>query len=124
MNSSLTLTFGAGYPSFWLRGTHQNNSLVTLEDIGNDQDGLCCMTCCCCSPSISNWFYPNGTKVPSEIVEWDFYHRGYSYSTTIYMHRRRGGVNGIYRCMIPDTRNVTQNIYIGVYTATTGELYM
>ena len=77
----------------------------------------------CSSPGISNWFFPNGTRVPSEIVEWDFYHGGYtsSYWSEIYMNRRRGGVNGIYCCDLPDAMNVTQTIYIGVYTADTGE---
>ena len=37
------------------------------------------------------------------------------------MHRRRDGVEGIYRCVIPDSTNVTQTIYIGVYTARNGE---
>ena len=39
------------------------------------------------------------------------------------MNRRRGGVDGIYRCEIPDSRNDTQTIYIGVYTAGSGEFY-
>ena len=38
----------------------------------------------------------------------------------LHMHRRRGGVNGIYHCKIPDVMNVTQAIYIGVYSASTG----
>ena len=42
----------------------------------------------------------------------------------IYLNRRRGRVNGIYHCVIPDSMNVIQNIYIGVYTASTGELYI
>ena len=40
------------------------------------------------------------------------------------MHRRRGGVTGIYSCEIPDARNVILTIYIGVYTADTGEWYI
>ena len=36
------------------------------------------------------------------------------------LHRRRGGVEGIYRCVISDSTNVTQTIYIGLYTACTG----
>ena len=40
------------------------------------------------------------------------------------LHRRRGGEEGIYRYMIPDMMNVNQTIYIGVYSATTGEWYM
>ena len=39
------------------------------------------------------------------------------------LNRRRGGEDGIYRCEIPDSANVNQTIYIGVYTAnsSTGE---
>jgi len=40
------------------------------------------------------------------------------------LNRRRGGEDGIYRCEITDSMNVTQTIYIGVYTASTGEWYM
>ena len=118
INSSLTLTFGAGYPRCWLRGTtYQNNSLVTLEDIGDDGYGLSCIGACY-SSVIRNWFFPNGTRVPSKVVGWDFYHIHRE------MQRRRGGVNGIYHCEILDAMNVTQTIYIGVYTAETGEWYV
>ena len=37
------------------------------------------------------------------------------------LNRRRGGEEGIYSCVIPDSTNVTQTIYIGVYTAQSGE---
>ena len=40
------------------------------------------------------------------------------------MHHRRGGVEGIYRCVIPDAMNVTQTVYIGVYSESTGEGYV
>ena len=105
---------------------------MNLEDIGEDDDALLCitdLTACCQSPytsemgpDIGNWFFPNGTRVPNGDVnvtsglQWDFYRtRGHS---TILMHRRRGGVTGIYRCEIPDALGVTQTIYI---EATTGE---
>ena len=35
----------------------------------------------------------------------------------VLLHRRRGGVEGVYSCEILDAMNVTQTIYIGVYTA-------
>ena len=35
------------------------------------------------------------------------------------LNRRRGGEEGIYRCEISDSVNVTHTIYIGVYTANT-----
>ena len=122
--------------------TYQNNSLVTLEDIGENSDALHCMTdyiaCCGRSESpggvvLGDWHYPNGTRVPNTILNysyaynysyrqlyiWDFYrNRGPS---VVRMHRREGGVNGIYHCVIPDTTGVNQTIYIGMYTASTGE---
>ena len=70
-------------------------------------------------PALGNWFFPNGTRVPSLGVGWDFYRtRG---QMVVRMKRRRGGVEGIYRCEIPDAMNVNQTIYIGVYSASTGE---
>ena len=107
--------------------TYQNNSLVTLEDIGEGDDALLCKTSllACCEPFLGNWFFPNGTGLPSEIVnvtsglQWEFYRdRGW---TVVRMHRRRGGVTGIYHCEIPDTVGIIKSIYIGVYTTNTGE---
>ena len=116
---------------FSLNGTtYQNNSLVTLEDIGEGGDALLCVTDqpACCQPphtqflsqsAIGNWFFPNGTRVPSSSQLWDFYRIGGQ--MVVLLHRRRGGENGIYCCEIPDAMNVTQYIYIGVYTENTGE---
>ena len=112
--------------------TYQNNSIVILEDIGEGDNALLCMTnlTACCRPpytggtrkAIRNWYFPNGTRLHSGRVngeEWDLYRtRG---KMAIHMDRRRGGVEGIYHCEIPDAMNVTQTIYIGVYSASTGE---
>ena len=109
---------------FLLRGTtYQNNSIVTLEDIGEWDDALLCITdqpVCCrhpytgeIGPLLGNWYFPNETILPSFWPQWDFYRdRG---QMMVNMHRRRGGVNGIYHCVIPNAMNVTQTIYIGVY---------
>ena len=140
---------GAGDVRFALNGTiYQNNSLVALEDIGEDGDALLCVTnnTMCCGRAqvphgriLGEWFYPNGTKVPNRLINilyhsrlvndryfidrqviiWEFYrNRGQS---VVRLHRRRGGVPGIYHCVIPDTAGVNQTIYIGVYTANVGE---
>ena len=100
---------------------YQNNSIVTLEDIGERDDALLCVTdqTVCCQPpyttsAIGNWFFPNGTRVPSSGNEWDFHKtRGLS---ALLLQRRRGGVTGIYSCVIPDAMNVIQTIYIGMYS--------
>ena len=114
---------------FSFRGTiYQNNSIVTLEDIGDDDDALLCITDQrnCCRPShtvmrtvFGGWYFPNGTWVPSAGQQWDFHRtRGQS---VVLLHRRRDGEDGIYRCEIPDIEHVNRSIYIGVYTASTGE---
>ena len=116
---------------FSLNGTiYQNNSIVTLEDIGENDDALLCKTDnhnCCRYPhtgvmrtAIGNWFFPNETRVPGVGKQWDFHRdRG---ASVVRLYRRRGGEEGIYRCEIPDSLNVIRTIYIGVYTASTGEL--
>ena len=114
---------GAGDVRFSLRNTtYQNNSLVTLEDIGEGDGALDCKTnqTTCYKPCQgNNWFFPNETRVPSAGQMWYFYRtRG---DMAVSMHRRRGGEEGIYHCVIPDSTNVNQTIYIGVYTTNTGE---
>ena len=129
---------GAGDVWFSLRNTtYQNNSIVILEDIGEGDDALLCITnlTACYQPNVNdtgkvvpasgNWYFPNGTRVPSNKVnctsgeEWEFYsNRG---QMVVRMYRRRGGVEGIYCCVIPVAMNVIQTIYIGVYSASTGE---
>ena len=102
---------------------------MVLENIGEgDDDALLCITNFrnCCRPpytdpigqsTIGNWYFPNETRVPSSGIQWDFYRtRG---RMRVFLHRRRGGVEGIYSCEIPDTMNVIQTIYIGVYCAVT-----
>ena len=106
--------------------TYQNNSLVTLKNIGiTNNDSLLCVTNpkknYCSGTPLGNWFFPNGTRVPSKVVNgtWDLYRtRGHM---VVRMHRKGDGEDGIYRCVIPDSMSITQTIYIGVYTASTGE---
>ena len=102
---------------------------MTLEDVGEGDYALHCVTdqtACCRRPyallSLGNWFFPNGTRVPSSGFMWDIDRtRGHM---VVFLHHRRGGVTGIYSCVIPDGMNVNQTIYIGVYTASSGEWYI
>ena len=126
---SLSSFSGADDIWFSLRGIpYRNNSIVILEDIDEHDDALLCatnQTACCRHPYTGengNWFLPNGSRVPSKHNnESDFYRdRGHM---VVRLNRRRDGKEGIYRCEIADTMNVTQTIYIGVYSASTGEWY-
>ena len=118
----------AGDVWFSLNGTtYQNNSLVTLEDIGEKNASLLCMTklTACCSKSytsgnpsvLGNWFFPNKTRVYSDSKI--YRDRGHM---VVRMNRREGGEDGIYYCEIPDSMEVKQTIYIGVYNASTGKV--
>ena len=105
-----------------------NHGFVLLDNIGESSNSLLCLTdnrmCCgrAQSPNmgiLGEWYYPNGTRVANNGEMWDFYrNRGQS---VVRMHHRRGGVTGIYHCEIPNTAGVGQTMYIGVYTADTGE---
>ena len=104
---------------------------MTLEDIDSNSDAVLCitnLTACCKAPytgingsAIGNWFFPNGTRVPSQGIEWDFYR--VRKQMVVDLNRRRGGVDGIYRCEIPYSASINQTIYIGVYGISTGEIY-
>ena len=99
---------------------------MTLEDIGEGDDALLCLTdlTTCCQAGftrtvLGNWFFPNGTRVPTSGNQWDFHRtRGQS---VVRLQRRRGGEEGIYSCVISDAMNVIQTIYIGVYSRTNAQ---
>ena len=99
---------------------------MTQEDIGENDTALLCMTnltACCQAPStgengsaLGSWFFPNGTRVCCCGNEWIYRDRG---QMVVGLNRRSVGVEGIYRCEIPDSTNVPQTMYIGVYRAST-----
>ena len=101
--------------------TYQNNSLLSLGDIGENDTALICKTnqTACFSDPIGNWVFPNGSKFHSKADQYNLYETGGE--MMVLMHRRRGGEDGIYHCEIADSTNNTQNIYIGVYNTSTGE---
>ena len=102
---------------------------MTLEEIGDGDDALLCMTnytACCRRPytgemgtALGNWFFPNRTRVPSKDVQWDLFRT--RDHMMVRMNRRRSGEEGIYHCHIPDAMDVIKTMYIGVYSASSGE---
>ena len=113
-----------------------NHGIVYLQDIGEHHTALLCLTnnTHCCSRQYTyggtiqgQWYFPNGTSVPNRgsyyIFDghyWKFYRdRGLG---VVRMHRRRGGVVGIYRCEIPDANGVNQTLFVGLYNQGSGTL--
>ena len=104
-----------------------NHGFVLLDNIGESSNSLRCLTnntaCCGRAQSpymdiLGDWYYPNDTVVANTGNGWEFYrNRGQS---VVRLNRRRDGVDGIYRCVIPDAEGVNQIMFIGVYTANTG----
>ena len=94
-----------------------NNSIIALADIGEIGDALICKTdlvnCCGTSPNrFGQFYYPNGTAVPINNQNEGFYrNRG---DQEIRLHRRSGitSPTGRFRCEIPDSDMVTQNLFI------------
>ena len=109
----ILLTFNA---EFTLRGqTYLNNSFVLIHDIGEGDDALLCMTdrSDCCRKPNGEFYYPDSSAV------------GFSDTNSLYRNRgpqvvrlnRRNDVlspTGIYRCNIPDSSGINQNIYINI----------
>ena len=78
------------------------------------------MNCCSSAETgdapLGNWYFPNGTEVPPDSRGWNFsITRG---PGVVQLHRRTGGVSGIYRCVIPDQSGVNQTLYVGLYAIT------
>ena len=63
---------------------------------------------------LGNWFFPNESRVPSDTVNdtssemLDFYKSGDQ--RVVRLNRRRGGVDGIYCCVVPDAVKVSSTI--------------
>ena len=99
---------------------------MTLEDIGEGCDALLCKTNQSGTGSaLGEWFNPNGTRIFTEIANETTQEKRDIYRTrnlsVVRLNRKRGGMEGTYRCEIPDSLNATQTLYIGVYTSCSGK---
>ena len=114
---------------------YTNNSVVNITDIGTGSAALRCTTTfqpCCFSgpPPGTHWYFPNGSRV-ERFNTLPYYRRrtDASRSTpgrvgTVHLHRNPGATTtGIFHCETRNARGVFQSIYVGIYTATTGESY-
>ena len=115
---------------------YTNNSVVTITDIGTDSAALLCTTTyrfCCYSgpPPGTHWYFPNGTRVDGfntlpyyrSRTDGQRFPPGTSpIGGTVLLHRNpEGTTTGIFCCEIRDANGFFQSIYVGIYTATTGE---
>ena len=102
---------------------YTNNSVVTITDIGTGSAALLCTTthpACCLSTDGSQWYFPDGSAV--QRTGTTYYRTRTIYVGTVRLHRNPGATTtGVFHCDIPDASGDLQSIYVGIYTATTGE---
>ena len=105
---------------FELNGkVYNNNSFVSITDIGEDDEALLCKTdkieCCGTLPNrFGEFYYPDGSRVPIRNRNDRFYRN--RDEQKIRLNRRTGSVSptGVYRCEIPDSNNVMQKVFINI----------
>ena len=114
---------------------YTNNSVVNITDIGTGSSALICTTTlrgCCYSgpPPGTHWYFPNGSRIINtntlpyyrSRTDGQRFPVGSSPGGTVLLHRNpEGTTTGIFRCEILDVTGAFQSIYVGIYTATTGE---
>ena len=124
-----------------------NNSLVALDDLlrrtpkpgvsdpptnANGLQTLMCVTDlkgCCETEELGNWYYPNGTRVPSDTGRYTFatflanrgqneVREGRQFFGSVRLWRRWSGPpeRGRFRCELPSTsdHNVNQILYVNI----------
>ena len=109
--------FHAGQLKFMLGGqTYLNNSVVSINDIGEGDNALLCVTDnpdCCFVNKMGDLFYPNNSVVGYSSINSLYRNRG---QQMVRLNRRNDvllpTVLGAYRCEIPDSGGRMQNIYI------------
>ena len=112
------------YPRFELNNTILfNNSFINRQTIGTGDDALKCVTnntACCTDPDVGNWTDPAdevGAAWLGADLSFNLYvTRG---NGVVSLNRRDKGVPGMWRCSIPDSTGMMQNIYI--YTGSSPE---
>ena len=109
---------------------YTNNSVVTITDIGTDSAALICTTtyhpCCFTVPLPgTHWYFPNETWLENNNALPYYRTRtasGPSSSGSVILHRNpEATTTGVFRCDIRDATGTFQSLYVGIYTATTGE---
>ena len=105
---------------------YTNNSVVNITDIGTGAVALICTTTligCCLSTDGSHWYFPDGSTVQRTGTT---YYRTRTLSHigggAVRLNRNPGATTtGVFHCDIPGASGDLQSLYVGIYTATTGE---
>lgn len=113
------------YPRFEFKDTTLgNNSFVFLEDIGEGNNSLRCVTnryifCCSGNRARGDWYNEQGRNVQGPNGNRSLYVTRTD-NGVVNLNRRHGGQSGMWRCNIPGSSGDFENIYIYIGTLETG----
>ena len=101
-----------------------NNSVISLESLGDSNARLFCVTTqpfCCDTNRSGNWFPPSEGSEPLDSSPNTLHlYQSWGDNQSIQLNRP-SGVNsterGLYRCEVPDRDNITQILYVGIYSS-------
>ena len=113
---------------------YPNNSVLSLNDVGDYSTSryILCTTnrspCCSTPPNrFGQWRYPDGSMVPKNADDEDFY-RGRGDNQAIYLNRRNNAQSptGSFCCELPDNSDVhhTLCLTLGTNTVTRYTFYV
>ena len=126
----LCLSFATGIGLTLNSMQYTNNSVFTIMNIGTGSAALRCTTtnsgCCSSANPTTQWYFPSGAQVqnPGSLPN-----PSMTFSRTrtrspgaVLLHRNPGATTtGVFRCDVLDASGDLQSLYVGIYTATTGE---
>ena len=97
-----------------------NNSIVNIEDIGENNAALICQTdgrpCCQSLPNrAGEWYYPNGSNLTNDLSGRDLY-RNRGDEGEVRLNRRNNALFpiGMYHCEVPDISSINHTVYVGL----------
>ena len=116
---------------FLLRGIHHpNNSLVTIDDIGTDNNALLCLTpfMNCCSVqytsngTLGDWFLPDGNRVENRNTPLEDFERNRG-ASIILLHKvgNQPATAGLFTCSVPNINKTIVRLYIGIFPSNSGK---
>ncbi len=116
---------------FYLNGQmYPNNSIVTITDISDGDNALFCLSnssnCCKSSDGMTSgeWFLPGGSSPINGGGESsssaDFIRSRRPSAVLLNRRNKAIGPEGLYRCDVIDSRNITKSIIVGIYTVDRG----
>ena len=112
---------------------YDNNTIVSIRDIGEGRKALLCIFDCCKDASVPRpmreWHFPNGSTVSRNDAGHSFYRdRGPS---IVRLNQRYNATSptGIFSCIIPSfitesNEIMTSTIHIGIYDTGQGNMFI